>query len=551
MSSKAPNPASPAPRGGSKTPPAPLTDAERASGVRYALVAGGIGLAALAVVTGVLDPPTLASPLWQYGRIAGVGLFAWIGWTIGVGRGKAVGENLECLAIAVVMALILKHFLIEAYKIPTGSMQPTIIGFEDKSRRDGDQSIFDRVLVNKFSYLLGDPERYDVIVFKYPLDRSKNYIKRLIGLGGERIEIHNGNIYAAQRNADGTFPQVAIARKPRHVRDSVLKSVYAAGKRGGPLEDVFTLERGQGKLAGTRADLGADATLRYGNAEQRVGTSILDRYLDGYDPDWGIPEERKARNVAGDLVLSASVTPEAGCTAVTFSIFANAVENRAVLAVGGGTTRLERGRRTGAGLELQPEHGGATAVAEADVRLEAGESSEVRFYHVDQELVLEVDGDEVAAFQWEVGGKYESSENALEISTRGGAARIEDVAIERDIHYTNFGDAAKPQYDVPDGAVFAMGDNTENSSDGRVWRAQRVRLPDGRETWYDVSNQGQPPSDFLDIYGEHYVSPAGARVSTFAEESDRFHFIPRNLLLGKALAVFWPIYPHFRWKLIR
>jgi signal peptidase I len=60
--------------------------------------------------------------------------------------------------MAVAMALFLKHFVVEAYKIPTGSMQPTLIG-------DEAADVKDRILVDKVSYALGDPERWDVAVF--------------------------------------------------------------------------------------------------------------------------------------------------------------------------------------------------------------------------------------------------------------------------------------------------------------------------------------------------------------------------------------------------
>ena len=75
---------------------------------------------------------------------------------------RSIMENVEALAIAIVMALILKYFLIEAYKIPTGSMQPQIMG-------DPPTGVFDRVLVNKLVYLLRGPERFEVVVFRKPL----------------------------------------------------------------------------------------------------------------------------------------------------------------------------------------------------------------------------------------------------------------------------------------------------------------------------------------------------------------------------------------------
>lgn len=90
-------------------------------------------------------------------------------------------EWVEPIIIAVILALIIRTFIVQAFKIPTGSMRPTLI--------EGD-----RILVNKFIYKFKKPERGDVIVFLSPEDKKKDFIKRLIGLPGEKIEISNGTV---------------------------------------------------------------------------------------------------------------------------------------------------------------------------------------------------------------------------------------------------------------------------------------------------------------------------------------------------------------------
>lgn len=92
-----------------------------------------------------------------------------------------IKEWVEPVVIAVILALIIRTFVVQAFKIPTGSMRPTLI--------EGD-----RILVNKFIYKFKEPERGDVIVFKSPEDRKKDFIKRLVGLSGEEIEISNGTV---------------------------------------------------------------------------------------------------------------------------------------------------------------------------------------------------------------------------------------------------------------------------------------------------------------------------------------------------------------------
>lgn len=85
----------------------------------------------------------------------------------------------EPLLIAAVLAIFIRTFIFGPYKIPTGSMKPTFME-EDK------------IFVDKLSYRFHSPERGDIIVFKYPLDRKKDFVKRLAGLPGETVEIRKG-----------------------------------------------------------------------------------------------------------------------------------------------------------------------------------------------------------------------------------------------------------------------------------------------------------------------------------------------------------------------
>jgi len=102
-------------------------------------------------------------------------------------------EYIEAIILAIVIALFIRTFVIQAYKIPSGSMKPTL-------------QIGDHILVSKFNYgvkvpfirstliPVGTPKRGDVVVFIYPEDRSKDFIKRLIGLPGDTIEIRDKKI---------------------------------------------------------------------------------------------------------------------------------------------------------------------------------------------------------------------------------------------------------------------------------------------------------------------------------------------------------------------
>ena len=86
------------------------------------------------------------------------------------------------LVIAAVLAIGIRSFIIGPYKIPTGSMRPVLM--------EGD-----RIFVDKITYRFRAPRRGEVIVFRYPLDRKKDFVKRLAGLGGETLEIRDGQLY--------------------------------------------------------------------------------------------------------------------------------------------------------------------------------------------------------------------------------------------------------------------------------------------------------------------------------------------------------------------
>jgi signal peptidase I len=111
-------------------------------------------------------------------------------------------EYTESIVIAILLALLIRAFVVQAFKIPSGSMKPTLL-------------VGDHILVNKFIYGIklrvpftainftlipvSSPKRNDVMVFIYPMDKSKDFIKRVIGLPGDVIQVINKMVYINDR----------------------------------------------------------------------------------------------------------------------------------------------------------------------------------------------------------------------------------------------------------------------------------------------------------------------------------------------------------------
>jgi len=107
---------------------------------------------------------------------------------------SALRENFEAIIIAIVLALFIRAFIVQAFKIPSGSMLPTL-------------QIGDHILVNKFIYgiklpitdtvivPIKDPRPNDIVVFRYPRNPKLDYIKRVIAVAGDTVEIRKKKVY--------------------------------------------------------------------------------------------------------------------------------------------------------------------------------------------------------------------------------------------------------------------------------------------------------------------------------------------------------------------
>jgi len=96
----------------------------------------------------------------------------------------AIVETLDACLFAALLSLLIITFVVQAFYIPSGSMEPTLM-------------VDDRILVAKFIYRIQPVQRTDVIVFRYPLNPQRDFVKRVMGLPGDRVQLKDGVVYVA------------------------------------------------------------------------------------------------------------------------------------------------------------------------------------------------------------------------------------------------------------------------------------------------------------------------------------------------------------------
>ena len=120
--------------------------------------------------------------------------------------GEEIKDWVISIVIAVVLAMIIRNFIVEPYLVDGPSMRPTL---ENQQR----------LIVNRFIYHLRAPEKGEILIFKYPKDQSRDFIKRVIAVPGDTIEIKDGNVFVNEElqtenyilsKCRGDYPKVTI-----------------------------------------------------------------------------------------------------------------------------------------------------------------------------------------------------------------------------------------------------------------------------------------------------------------------------------------------------
>ena len=472
-------------------------------------------------------------------------------------------ETLESLVVAFILAFVFRAYVVEAFVIPTGSMAPKLngqhlemtcancgypyrVGLDQNSQgrllpwnpdtvrrcplcsdtrvvRPEDvefnlsNAFFgDRILVLKYYYDFFEPEPWDVIVFKYPMKPELNYIKRLVGLPGQAVEVRDGDVYI-----DG-----GVLRKT----DKAQKSLWI------PVSDTDYWDQNNGSKW-RPSPLGPDklwsweamplvftprgddmAYLVYHHLDARGRRQAI-RDLYGYDnpSSRGSTRADEGSDVA-DLDLVADLEIDGPGTV------------EIVLEAFGDTFRFQLPSE-GTGRRAQIVRGGTgLVIAKGTLEpLPVGRRVRIEAANVDHKLILKVDGrrlidpataegvtaegdpvyDPVVARHKLYTGRFPSN---VTLGAAGAKVTVRRLRVNRDVYYTSrmngqvAGHAVGTPYHLGEGEFFVLGDNSPRSLDGRWWDVNHIEDPRIRES-----------------------IPQG-----------RSGVVPRANLVGKAFYVYWP-----------
>ncbi len=510
-------------------------------------------------------------------------------------------ETIESIVVAFVLAFLFRTFEAEAFVIPTGSMAPTLYGQHrdvycskcgtrfavgastgsgqfDSEIHDGDIShgyrshfavcpnancrfpndildreIFagDRILVNKFPYEFAEPQRWDVVVFKFPEQAKTNYIKRLAGLPGEELILVGGDVRVRPLGSDSIF---RIARKtpekqkylqlPVYDDDHPARELLEAGWPESWANADGTAWTQDAKARTFRIDSeaddgGAPHWLRYTNyiptsadwdkalaAKPVAGSGKRQLITDFYAYNARIPVHEADLKVSngqlpdqslnpgdnpewvGDLTLNCTVDVEAAAGEVIFEL-------------------VEGARRYRCKIDLVTGRGAFSYVHEMDrtdndARPDpAGEEFEtamnkvgkhtVSFANVDDRLCLWVDERLVKFLNFEPDEQYryqpqeppveptEQDKSPVGIAAVGARLSVSHLRIERDIYYRNeMGGHMNP------GKTYQLRDDTDDTNDEFLMLGDNSPRSNDSRLWH------------------------------------KSHAVPRHLLIGKAFFVYWP-----------
>ncbi|NJN14169.1 MAG: signal peptidase I [Planctomycetes bacterium] len=360
-----------------------------------------------------------------------------------------IWDNIEAFAVAIALALVIRHFCIEAFRIPTDSMRPTLHGDDFQRRRHGD-----RILVDKTIWELRDPRRFEVAVFRYPLNTNKNFIKRIVGLPGEWVRLADGDVWTSV-DRGATWK---IARKPAAVREELLFPYWPDS-----LDDPEAFREGPAWEASGGFRIADSGEFLVESAAGESGLRFLPP-VHPYDSDGH--RGYREKGIVGDVRVTFTVQGSGG------ALLLHLVEHGRdhLLHLGTAESYVEF---AGDPLRRLP----------LATRLREGEEIDVSFANIDDMIIVDLPEDGIFEIEdSESGDRYPTEASLAAGEAKGShaiyfeaapglSARISDVRIDRDVFYDadNNGGFGRETWEVPEGHYFMLGDNTLHSSDSRKW----------------------------------------------------------------------------------
>ena len=533
---------------------------------------------------------------------------------------KSTRETVESIVVAFILAFLFRTFEAEAFVIPTGSMAPTLMGKHkdvrcwqcgfpyrasasdenvdsrqradvvqcscpmcgyvmdchrqsDRNRHGRKERTYngDRILVSKFSYQIGDPKRWDVIVFKYPGNAKMNYIKRLVGLPNEAIHIQNGDVFVADNNGSNETSSFRIARKSPHKLTAMLQLVHDnqycpqsllsagwpvrwqarsadASSENGWVEQLIpdsrlaTRSRQKWNYRGNNND--STAWIRYGayapdepdsslwhSIEEETSPVNIDtktvqpRYvIDHYayneasnHYEYNTAQARFGRrsspprpmNWVGDLAVEAEIEIENEAGIVQIELTEGGHVFHCKFDIATGITSLTIDGGAGNFLDDNDEPKGTERSAKT--RVQGSGKYRLKFANCDDQLVLWINGKVVG---FDAPTTYAPLDNdqttptdhwPAAVGSQGAQFSVDALRIYRDVFFiaTDFdkgmargirNESGGVTFKMEENQYFVLGDNSPASKDGRLWR----------------------------------------------DKSTDPHWVDRDLLIGKALFIYWP-----------
>jgi signal peptidase I len=407
---------------------------------------------------------------------------------------KASRRFLETILLVLCVLLIFRAIGVEPYGVPTGSMAPTLLGHHKAivcprcgytvrvgssdhlpaiacpncgcSDLDLDRVPVcrgDRLLVNKTFYEWRKPRRWEMAVFLSPVDESKTFVKRVVGLPGESVQIRDGDVYIDHEIARKTLAELKAVRIP------VFDNNFQPAERGWTVRWLTQPDRGPAPHEGPRLRLEAEGirdayqwlVYRHTFATTDKARPIFDEYAyNGSDPartpepvhDFMIDCDLEVRSGDGWLALGLND----GGSEVVVEFPVGALKDGTHLSewpVGGAS-----GEQTV--YRTAPTFG-----------LRTGTTYHVEFVFADRRASLVVDGRSLfAPVDRPSLPRRAEVVKPGRIGARGVEVVVQNFRLFRDVHYTAMGrHATAAPVRLGAGQYFVLGDNSPDSDDSRFW----------------------------------------------------------------------------------